>query len=179
MEKKRILLLAANARSREILPGALRNQAPDLAVEVSGRIGDVLSRLSKERFEAAVCCVDSPDELAYVIRIKKRHPDFPVVLLTRVSEPGFEALAESMGASAVVRKTSGLDATSKSLALALESRALTGEHRKHLSRTKEISREIRNLGRSNRKLVEIALGLAAGEGREFTALYVEDDPDQV
>src|SRR5690348_12713624 len=157
MNKKRILFLAASGRSRELLPGALRTQAPDLAVEVSGRIGDALSQLSKERFEAVVCCVDSPDELAYVIRIRKRHPTFPVVLLTRVSEPGFEALAKSMGASAVVRKTSGLEATSKSVATALETQALTGEHRNRVFRTNEISGEIRKLARSNRRLVEMAL----------------------
>jgi CheY-like chemotaxis protein len=102
----------------------------------------------------------------------------PVVMLSRVQVDGFEALAESMGASVVVRKTAGLQATSKSVALALEMRGLLQQQKAHYLRTSELTRDVRELARANRKLVEMALGVAALDQREFFILHVEDDPGQ-
>jgi CheY-like chemotaxis protein len=178
MQPKTILLFSADSKSREVLPRALEKERPDLAVEVSARITDALARLDTGAFDAAICCVDSADELAVVIRLKKKKPDLPVVMLSRVQESGFEALAESMGASVVVRKTAGLEATSKSVALALEMRGLLKEQRSHYLRTAELTRDVRRLTRANRKLVEMALGVAALDQRDFYILHVEDDPDQ-
>lgn len=178
MQPKKILLFSADSKSRDVLPRALEAERPDFAVEVSARITDALSRLDTETFDAAVCCVDSADELAVVIRLKKKKPDMPVVMLSRVQVDGFEALAESMGASVVVRKTAGLQATSKSVALALEMRGLLQQQKAHYLRTSELTRDVRELARANRKLVEMALGVAALDQREFFILHVEDDPDQ-
>lgn len=179
MEKKKVLLLAADSKSRELLSRSLTEQSTDLAVEVSGRIHEVLTRLSAEHFDAAICCADTPDELAYVIRIKKKNPNTPVVVLSRVTEQGFSTLAESMGASAVVRKTAGLEATSKALALAIQTRALIKHQHEHYLRTKDLTRDVRMLARANRRLVEMALGMAACDERQFITLYVEDDSEQV
>lgn len=179
MECKKVLLLAADSKSRELLSRSLREQSSDLVVEASARVDEAMSRMSAEHFDVAVCCADTPDELAYLIRLKKQRPDTPVVVLSRVRESGFEVLAESMGASAVVRKTAGLEATSKSLAMAIHTRALLVHQRQHDLRTHELVREVRQLNRSNRKLVEMAMGMAASEERRFTTLYVEDDDDQV
>lgn len=175
---KKVLLFAADHKSREVLPRALEAQRPDLAVEVSARITDALSRLDTETFDAVVCCVDSADELAVVIRLKKKKPDLPLVMLSRVQEKGFEALAESMGASVVVRKTAGLEATSKSVALALEMRGLLQQQRAHYLRTAELTRDVRRLARENRKLIEMALGVSALDQSDFHILHVEDDPEQ-
>lgn len=174
----KVLLLAGDAKSRNVLPEALRSESPDLALEVFGRINEALTRIASEHFDAAVCCVDTPDELAYLIRLKKRKPDLPVVLLTRVKEAGFEALAQSMGAAVVVRKTEGLQATSKSVLRALEARALLREQKTYLRRSTELSQELKHLARHNRKLIGNALGLAASDQRLFVTLIVEDDPAQ-
>ena len=178
MDRKKILLFSADSKSREVLPRALEAERPDLAVEVSSRVSDALLRLDTQAFDAAVCCVDSADELAVVIRLKKKKPDLPVIMLSRVAEAGFEALAESMGATVVVRKTAGLQATSKALSIAIEMRGLLKEQRAHYLRTAELTRDVRKLARMNRHLVEMALGVGSLDQREFFILHVEDDSDQ-
>lgn len=178
MSEKKVLLLSGDAKSRSVLPAALQSESPGLAVETFARISEALTRLAGPEFDAAVCCIDTPEELAYLIRLRKRKPELPIILLTRVTEPGFDALAESMGASVVVRKTAGLAATSKSIALALETRALVRESRVFLHRSKELSQDLKRLARTNRNLIQQALGVLASDQRLFLTLIVEDDPVQ-
>lgn len=170
-----VLLVSTDRKSREILPAALQAEAPDLSIETLGRIGEALARITSMRFDAVVCCADSPEELAHVIRIKKANPDLPIVLLSRVPEWGFAALAETFGASIVVTKVGDLRETAGSLALALKTRALVREEKQHVMRAHHLSAEIRRLGQDNRRMVEMALGLTAAQQLQFIILLVEGD----
>lgn len=177
MRRKRILLLAADSKAREQLATALREAAPALGIESAPHLREALQLIAKGRLDAAVCCVDAPDELAFVIRIKKQNPQTPVVVLSRVREPGFGTLAQSMGAI-LVPEAADTAETARSLALALETRALVKTQRTENRRTAELARDIRALAAQNRKLVGMALGMTAVERGPFTILIVEDDPAQ-
>lgn len=178
MVQAKILLMSASPRSREALPRALRDQGPNLSIETAGQVPEALAMIAAGSYDAAVLCADTADELSDLIRIKKRNPTLPIVMLTRVTEPGFGPLATSMGAATVVRKTSGLEETAKALAMALETQALLRAQKVLLSRSSELVRDIRTLCRQNRKLVEMALGFTAAEEENFHTLLVEDDPDE-
>jgi CheY-like chemotaxis protein len=170
-----VLLVSTDRKSREVLPPAIQAEVPGLSIEALGRIGEVLARLTSMHFDAVVCCADTPEELAHVIRIKKTNPDLPIVLLSRVPEWGFAALAESFGASVVITKVGDLRQTAGSLALALKSRALAREQKRHLVRSQQVSQDIRQLSHDNRRLVEMALGLNAAQQVQFIILMVEGD----
>lgn len=174
----RVLLVATNPKSRAVLPDALRTESPGLAVDVAARTTEALDRLSAGGYDVAVACTDAPDELALVVRLKKRRPDIPVVVLSRVAHAGFEALARSMGAASVVRKTSGLSDTAHALTGALEASRGAREVRALARQSKEASQELRRLAQENRRLISDALGLAAADEAEFTTLLVEDDAIQ-
>lgn len=170
-----VLLVSTDRKSREVLPPALQAEAPGLTIEALGRIGEALARLTSTRFDAVVCCADSAEELAHVIRIKKANPGLPIIVLSRVPEWGFAALAETLGASAVVTKIGDLRETASSLATALETRALVRERKQNLARSHQVSQEIRRLSHDNRQLVEMALGLTAAQQVQFLILLVEGD----
>ncbi|HYE99351.1 MAG TPA: response regulator [Planctomycetota bacterium] len=176
--KGRLLLVSTNRKSRDVLPEAIRSRAPDLAVDVAARATEALERLSGAAYDAVVCCADTPDELALVIRLKKHAPDTRVVVLSRVPDAGFEPLARSMGAQTVVRKKEGLRETSQALLRAIEAARSAKTVRREAARSKELAQDVRRLARDNRALVGMALGLAASEEMEFTTLLVEDDPLQ-
>jgi CheY-like chemotaxis protein len=170
-----VLLVSTDRKSRELLPPAIQAEAPGLSIEALGRIGEALSRLTSTRFDAVVCCADSAEELAHVIRIKKANPNLPIILLSRVPDWGFAALAETFGASIVVTKIGDLRETAGSLALALKTRTLAREQKQHSVRSHQVSQEIRRLSHDNRQLVEMALGLTAAQQTQFIILMVEGD----
>jgi CheY-like chemotaxis protein len=170
-----VLLVSTDRKSREVLPTAIQAEAPGVSIESLGRIGEVLARLSSMHFDAVVCCADSAEELAHVIRIKKANPDLPIIVLSRVPEWGFAALAETFGASTVVTKAGDLRETAGSLVLALKTRTLTRKQKHHAVRSHHLSGEIRRLGQDNRRMVEMALGLTAAQQMQFIILLVEGD----
>src|SRR4029450_3892634 len=158
-----VLLFSTDRKSREFLPSAIQAEAPGLRLLTIGRIGEALARISSLSLDAVVCCADTPEDLAHVIRIKRAHPALPVVLLSRVSTWGFEALAESFGATVVVTKSGDLRHTAGMLALALKTRSLTQQQRFSVARTRQLSRDIRRLSEANRAMVEMALGATAAQ----------------
>ena len=174
----KLLLVSLNRKSREVLPAALLKQLPDAAVDVASRATEAIERIAGEAYDVVVCCADAADELALLIRLKKRTPEVPIVVLSRVAEAGFETLAKSMGAEAVVRKSSGIEDTTATLARAIRAAEMARNVRREAVRSKDLAREVRQLALRNRDLVGMALGLAAAEESDFTTLVVEDDPLQ-
>lgn len=171
--KGNLLLVSTNRKSREVLPAALKRRIPDVGLHVVSRANEALERLSGGAYDAVVCCADAAVDLALVIRIKKRAPEVPVVVLSRVPEPGFDTLAKSMGAEALVRKSNGLEETAASLAVTVELVGNARVSQREAARSKELAREVRKLAHEARKLV--ALGLKAAEEGTFITLLVEDD----
>lgn len=175
----KLLLVSTNRKSREILPDALRRELPEAAVDVASRAAEAVERVAGEAYDVVVCCADSADELGLLIRLKKRAPDLPVIVLSRVPDAGFETLARSKGAERVVRKVRGLEDTSRALAQAIRTGLLAGRMNREAARSKDLAREVRRLAVENRGLVSMALGLAAAEEAHFTTMLVEDDPLQM
>lgn len=173
----KLLLVSTNRKSRERLSGAIREAAPSLAVDVAARATEAVERLA-EGFDAAVCCVDSVDELTLVIRLRKRAPDLPIVALSSVARDGFETLARAQGADAVLRAGADVSGSAKAVVLAMSTARLARQNRARVSRSKELVEDIRRLVSYNRDLVGTALGLSAAEQDDFTTLLVEDDPLQ-
>jgi len=155
-----------------------RTGAPEV-VPVT-RVIDALQEVGLRSYEAAICVVDGPDELACVIRLKKAKPDLPVLMLTKSADPIFRNLGEQMGADAVVRRASAVEKTADLVATAMESRRLAGATRKAIAVTAELVRDIQRLSEKNRKLVESAMGLAASvQDGDFVTLVVDDEPSDL
>jgi CheY-like chemotaxis protein len=175
---KNVLLVSTDRKSRELLPPAIEAEAPEIRLVTIGRIGEAVARLSSLGVDGVVCCADNPEDLAHVIRIRKAHPAVPVVLLSRVPAWGFDALAQSFGATAVVTKSGDLRQTAGTLAVAIKTHCLAQQQRFAVSRNRQRSKDIRRLSEANRALVEMALGATAAQRGQFFILLVEADADR-
>jgi len=173
-----VLLVSTDRKSRELLPPAIEAEAPEIRLVTIGRIGEAAARLPSLGVDGVVCCADAPEDLAHLIRIRKADPAVPVVLLSRVSAWGFDALAQSFGATAVVNKSGDLRQTAGMLALAIKTHCLTQQQRFTVSRTRQLSRDIRRLSEANRAIVEMALGATAAQRGQFFILLVESDAER-
>ncbi len=102
MDPGGVLLVSSDRQILDQLPGILgkRSELPVLPVT---RVIDALQEVAKADYRAAVCVVESPDELACVIRLKKAKPELPVLMLTRSADPALKVLGEQMGADAVIQ----------------------------------------------------------------------------
>lgn len=179
MESRDVLLVSSNRRTLDLLPGVLGGRM-DSQVVPFRILHEALEELGRREYKSAICVVESSDELACVIRIKKARPDLPVVMLTPSGDPTLRNLAEQLGADAVVRQEEGLEKAADLIALALETRAVTGRQRRSLADNAALVRDIRRLSDQNRELVQRAMGLAASvQPGDFVTLLVEDEPSDM
>lgn len=174
----KVLLVSSRTRGRAAWPDALRAAAPGLAVDATPWAADALRRLEGGGYDAAVACVESSDELALVVRLKRCAPDLPVVVLSRAADPAFRALARSLGAESVVPRARRVRATAGALAEAVETARLARVRRGLSVRSKELADELRRLASEHLALVSSAMGLRASDRGSFTVLLVEDEPAQ-
>jgi two-component system response regulator len=139
---------------------------------------EALKRLAECAYGAAVCVVESPDEIALVVRIKKARHDLPVVMMTSIKDPAISALGQQMGADRVLRMRENPRRNAEGLLRVLEIREAFRHTRHHFIRTKESVRDIVRLNAANRHLIAEMLGVAAAcERGEFFVLIVEDSDD--
>src|SRR3954469_2837391 len=116
MSRQKVLLGGADEYAPRELSAALeRDSDHGLVTEVVGLIGEALERVSAKGYDAVVCWAEREDELAGIIRIRKAALDLPIVVLSSLNDPGFEALACRMGATGVIGKGAGLSSISQSL----------------------------------------------------------------
>jgi CheY-like chemotaxis protein len=127
-----------------------------------------------------VCSVESPEEIACVVRIRKHQPDTPVLMVTSLEDPAIRALGRQMGAREVVSGRFDADETAEALLRAIQARELARDAREEGRKTARLVSDLRGLIRANRELIGTALGLLAGvDARgEFSILLVEDDLGQ-
>src|SRR5205085_10359823 len=107
MDAQRVLVVSREASLREALPDACRKVDSGFSIDATTHIHQALQKLADQRYDAVVCSVTTPDELSWIIRIKKTKPEVPVVLLTSVDDPEFRRLGEQLGAEAVLSRPQG------------------------------------------------------------------------
>lgn len=180
MGRSKVLFISPDARLRRDLAAALGDCDPNLEVEEVLHVGEALSRLRTSPADAVICSVESPDEIACVVRIRKHQPGTPVLMVTSMEDPAVHALGRQLGARDVVVSSSGLNKTASALAQALRVKELARDAREEARRASALVANVRDLIRANRELIGMALGLLAGaEGRgDFSILLVEDDLGQ-
>jgi len=180
MAPRNFLLVSTDPALLQDLPTALVDQPGSLQVDAVSRVDDALKQLKERPYEGAICVVDSPDELACIIRLKKRQPDLQVVMLTQSDEPTLHRVGQQMGADEVVNRGSSIGKTAELLVTALESRTVAAGVHRTAAETAELVRDIRLLNERNRELLQKAMGLAASvQTGEFVTLVVEDEPSDL
>jgi DNA-binding NarL/FixJ family response regulator len=176
MKSLRVLLVSDDAKLRESVPGVLRREGA-LEVETAPRVPEALLKMASTPFDVVVCTVESQDELACLIRVKKASPSVPVVVLSKPGDPRLATLGEYLGASLVLARPAGTEETAEALGRALRKRELSRETQAYVFRTRQLARDARRLPRELRDLVGTAVGLAAAcEPRPFLTLLVANDP---
>ncbi len=174
---KRLLILARDREDLHLLPTTLGSCLPPVRAHATRRIGEALALLGRESFDAAVCPVDQPLDVASLVRLRKASPRTPVLGLLSKRLPELEALSLQMGAVAVVERAEGAAATSAILHRALESRDLARQTRDERRTARRLAGEIRLLSARARGLAADALAKCARHPAEgFEPLLVEDSP---
>lgn len=179
MTSSDILLVASDRRVLDTLSEPLA-QCTSATVRPLSRVIDALAKVAQEPCRSAVCVVESAEELACVIRIKKARPDLPVVMLTPSEDATLHALGQQMGADAVVRPAPEPRKTAELLALALETKRNARNLHREIARSEALVNDLQRIGERTRDLIQRAMGLAASvQPGDFVTLVVEDDPTDV
>lgn len=178
---QRVLVLDRDARRLRSLPRLLKRSGSDVIAETSATIKDTLDRVRSGGYDAVLCRVDGPDEVAFLIRIKRAAPGTPVVAVTSGSDPALEDLARESGADSV-KSTIAVQAPG---GRAASLQGLIEEIRSGLARTRELRKEGRELIAETRRLVARNRILSERQIEQvekiferFVPLLVEDDPEQ-
>lgn len=142
-------------------------------------MGEALSLLSCERFDAAVCTVEAPRDILSVIRFKKASPRTPVLALTSEENSPIATLSLQMGVAAVLRRESDPSATADVLKRALSTEGLARQMRDRFDSPLRNVPEGSNLSARARILAADALSNYSRNPAEgFEPLLVENDPDE-
>jgi CheY-like chemotaxis protein len=177
-DPRRVLFLARDRADLDELPGRLRALPPPLDTHATRRMGEALVALSRDRFDAAVCSVDAPGDVATVIRFKKAAPSTPVFALSTQENSDMASLSLRMGAAAVLRRDPDPAVVAGILRRALEMRHLAREIRARVGSSWDLAREIRQVSARTRLLATEALSrFTANPADGFEPLLVEDNPD--
>jgi CheY-like chemotaxis protein len=172
-----VLFVTTDDELSNQLTEAIRDAGSTIQLELVRYLHDAVKRFAERSYRAALCVVETPDEIAGVIRLKKAKPDMPVVMLTGLADPAVSALGEQMGADLVLIRRGNSKRNAQGVLEALETVRLARETRQHVARSKELAGDIRELTRGSRELIATAIALAAAsEGGEFGVLVVEDLP---
>lgn len=179
---QRVLLLDRDARRLRSLPRLLMRAGSDVIAETSATITGTLDRLRSGGYDAVLCRVDGPKEVAFLIRIKRAAPGIPVVAMTPAEDPALDDLARESGADMV--QSAAADEPERGRAASL--RALIDQTRATLLRSRELRREGRELLAEHRRMVARHRILAENRIDQirkifetFVPLVVEDDPAQI
>jgi len=157
---QRVLILDHDAGLRD-------RRSSDLITDTAATISQALDRLATEGYDAVLCRVDKPEEVSFLLRIKKVVPAVPLVALTPGGNPALDDLARDSGADEVQARSSlgAAEVISRSRELRVQGRELVAQRRQLIARRRILSKEWINQVR------EVFKG--------FLPLVVEDNPDQV
>src|SRR5688500_2142624 len=97
----RVLVLDRDARRLRHLPRILKREGSDIVAETSSTIADALERVRSGGYDVFFCRVDGPDDVRFLIRMKRTAPGLPVVAVTPAPDAALEDLALESGADTV------------------------------------------------------------------------------
>jgi DNA-binding NarL/FixJ family response regulator len=180
MSSFRVLLVGGKDRIPKEFPSILdRGFPPKMLSEVSAATHSALARLSEKGFDAAICWIQSEEELAGVIRIRKTQPDLPVMVVTSIEDAIFADRARQMGASKVIHAGRDLAVLAEHIRLVLESGELHRELAAQTSKARANAKDVSTLAGENRELAMAALAQVRKPGSAtFVPLLVDDDSSQ-
>jgi len=171
------------------LPSILENDSGgELKAEVTTKVHEALERVSAKGYDAVVCWAEREEELAGIIRIRRAHPQLPILLLTSQADPGFGDLAYRMGATKVTGADEDLSKVSNLIRQALttgelarEMRAQVQSGRLQTNRVRTLSRETRDLSTAAleqlRSVRQAAHSVLAAEARTASKILLVDDSE--
>src|SRR6185503_5030221 len=136
MADHQVLLVGTRDHLPAELPSLIGRESKNrIGTEVTTAVQEAVTRLSEKGYDAVVCWVEREDELAGVIRIRKTHPQLPILVLTTQESPEFQQLARQMGATRVSRCRSEPAAQAELIRLSIQSGELLDELRSQTKRT--------------------------------------------
>ncbi|QYY34845.1 PAS domain S-box protein [Ruficoccus sp. ZRK36] len=149
----RILLIEDNPADVLILESLLE-EVNDLTFDLShaSRMGDGLDMLSGERFDAVLLDLGLPDSQGEqsCLRLKREHPDVPVLVLTGLEDEDAGTRALRVGAQDFLRKNSFEGALlGRSIRYAVERQRIDSELRKKTRQLAASESRIRQIIESN------------------------------
>lgn len=176
-------VLTVGAEKEEVLQDVGRFlKERDIPIRFDGgkHLHQVLERLSEKSFDAIVCVVERPDELAIVVRLRKAAPaDTPILLLTDSLESDIARWGRALGATEILERRTSQERFVETLRQTLETRRLTREQRLQVGRTLHHAKDIAALAREAHRQAQRARTLL-GKASPFAGLdfiLVEDDAD--
>ena len=176
---RRILLLARGRSDLDDLPARLADSPRPIVARATRRMGEALFALAHERFDAAVCWIQLPSDVAKVVRLKKAAPGIPVVALTPNRNAELAELSLRMGAAAVLEGDSDPVRTAATLERAIELRELASRLTESARLSLSYGRTIQGrAARSHLLAAQILQSLTLNPAEGFEPLLVEDDPDE-
>jgi len=176
---KKILLLARDRQELVELPERMAHLNPRVHVHATRRMGEAVALLTRQPFDAAVCTVEIPRDVATVIRFKKTAPRTPVIALAEQEDPDTLALSLQMGAAAVIRRAADFASVARSLQAAIETRDLARHVRGSIASSWMVSKQIARLSARAKTLTAEAMSrFTANPAEGFEPLLVENDPDE-
>jgi CheY-like chemotaxis protein len=179
MNRFRVLVMGPQDRLPSDLESSIHQDSrQEMVAEIVPAVSEALSRIGNKGYDAAVCWAERMDELAGVIRIRKDHPDLPIMVLTDQEEPGFADLARQAGATRTVQVGRSAASVSAHILQAVQSGDLRRELLKQVRWVRSQGGEIRALTKANRELTQSARTRAQGASMLRAPLLVEDNPDQ-
>ncbi|HVR84941.1 MAG TPA: hypothetical protein VMU54_11565 [Planctomycetota bacterium] len=98
----RVLLTGPAPMPQLPVHGILRDADPGPEVISAPLSPFVLEQVAQGGFDGVVCRSDGPEALQFVSRIRRQNQDVPSVVVSSMTDPGFETQALSTGASTVL-----------------------------------------------------------------------------
>jgi CheY-like chemotaxis protein len=177
---RHVLVLGSSGPTLSVpLPDAFRQYAPSLTATQADGGPETVESLAKQGYDAVICWAERPEELELVVRIRKRSPQTPIVLLSSVNTPEFRALALERGATSVLPAVKSIPTLVDLIEQAVELWSAARETRQMAIQGNVLSNEIRDLARKTRILSqEASHRLGQAPRSPLLPLLICDDPDQ-
>jgi DNA-binding NarL/FixJ family response regulator len=177
MGNPRVLVLHDRPAPADLLE-SVRKSAPEIDFAVVGRLTELLNKLSHESYDAVVCLMESEKELSAVIRVRKKDPDVPVIVLAKPADPDLRRAAQKLGVSCVVDREADAFALAELVRRALATRRLSQELNAHAVRSQALAQDMRELAEETRRLSDLASEAVLPRSySRLVPLLVEDQPE--
>lgn len=159
----RILVLGRPGKAPHGVVKGLHAQA---TVDVCEQVREAVERLSTafrglEGYDAVLCQADQPEDLSVVVRLRKRDPEAPILLISgRAEHPDFRELAFRLGATSILPSAASRKDVRAALLRAAEARRAAGVLLSTIRGIRTLARDVRVLASNQKALAARSLGLA-------------------